>query len=43
LSEAEENGFEPVVVEQGPAQDALVGRVRFLHQIEAYRVIAHAD
>ena len=38
LAEAEDDHLEPVIVEQGAAQDALVGRLGFLRQIENMRV-----
>jgi hypothetical protein len=38
LGEAEQDRLQPVVAEQGAAQDALVGRLDFPRQIEKMRV-----
>src|SRR5262249_31938477 len=43
LGEAEQDRLEAVVVEQGAAQDALVGRLDLFRQVEKHGVIAHAS
>ncbi len=42
LAEPEDDCFEPVVVEQGAAQNAFFGRLDFFHKIEEHGEVSHA-